>query len=251
VEVPRVDPGIFRRLCNKLLSTEVAYLPQEEERTLYRSCLEGQKDFNGNMINFVTKVTSFGTSLRSLVALAADPMDPKAWASAWLANRFSDRLLLKNVEQMGKGLYKDLAEFYAGNQTSRSRIDYVPSDFVSLFDSVSIDSHAKLICSNESCSDLMTMIKKFYEWDAYPTLENAWDLVPFSFVVDWFINLGSILDNIDTMVYEQYLRVKLYERSDKITYKIRSDWFCRQTGYPYGVDLKLTSYERGNPILLI
>jgi hypothetical protein len=88
------------------------------------------------------------------------------------------------------------------------------------------------------------MIKKFYEWDAYPTLENAWDLVPFSFVVDWFINLGSILDNIDTMVYEQYLRVKLYERSDKITYKIRSDWFCRQTGYPYGVDLKLTSYER-------
>jgi hypothetical protein len=62
----------------------------------------------------------------------------------------------------------------------------------------------------------MTAVKKLMEWDVWPSLENTWDMIPLSFVVDWFSNLSTILTNVDRLVYEQYLRVRIYERSDKI-----------------------------------
>lgn len=35
------------------------------------------------------------------------------------------------------------------------------------------------------------------KWDLWPTLGNSWDLIPFSFVVDWFVDVESILERID------------------------------------------------------
>lgn len=34
-------------------------------------------------------------------------------------------------------------------------------------------------------------------WGVDPSFSNAWDLVPFSFVVDWFCNVGDTLSNFD------------------------------------------------------
>jgi hypothetical protein len=48
----------------------------------------------------------------------------------------------------------------------------------------------------ESVRDSMTQLKNMvlrsgYELDALPTAANLWDLVPFSFVVDWFLPIGD------------------------------------------------------------
>jgi len=41
-----------------------------------------------------------------------------------------------------------------------------------------------------------------------PTLANLWDLVPFSFVADWFVNIGGRLDNVDAASFLLAMDVK-------------------------------------------
>jgi hypothetical protein len=55
---------------------------------------------------------------------------------------------------------------------------------------------------------LADRIRTLLEWDAWPTLENAWDLIPFSFVVDWFGNVSEILDSVDANFYASTLAVR-------------------------------------------
>jgi hypothetical protein len=76
----------------------------------------------------------------------------------------------------------------------------------------------------------MASIKKLMEWDVWPTLENTWDLLPFSFVVDWFLHVSTLLSNIDRLVYEQYLRVCFYERSDKFWISITPEYAASAFG---------------------
>jgi len=54
---------------------------------------------------------------------------------------------------------------------------------------------------------------KLMDFDA--SLENLWDLVPFSFVVDWFIDLGSLLGRMDQLRDIDSYRIRLTGRSIK------------------------------------
>lgn len=55
---------------------------------------------------------------------------------------------------------------------------------------------------------LLGALKKLQDWDIYPTWQNMWDLIPFSFMVDWFVNVEKLLNSWDTVNYYQYLNIK-------------------------------------------
>lgn len=48
-------------------------------------------------------------------------------------------------------------------------------------------------------------------------LSNTWDLIPFSFVVDWFVNLGDILNTIDNSDTLSHVKVYSVCTSNKCT----------------------------------
>jgi len=49
-------------------------------------------------------------------------------------------------------------------------------------------------------------------------MSNAWDLLPFSFVVDWFINLGDIFSRLDHSDVLSELKIQTVIKSTKCTY---------------------------------
>jgi hypothetical protein len=51
---------------------------------------------------------------------------------------------------------------------------------------------------------------------AFPTLENIWDLVSYSFVVDWFVDIGGFLERIDTNLRLERLDIKYVTMSRKV-----------------------------------
>lgn len=53
-----------------------------------------------------------------------------------------------------------------------------------------------------------------------PTLSRLWDLVPFSFVVDWVLNLGGRLENIDSQVLMLALDTKYFVNSFEVVVPI-------------------------------
>lgn len=58
-----------------------------------------------------------------------------------------------------------------------------------------------------------------YETDLLPTAANIWDMVPYSFVVDWFLPIGESLERHEVRNYIETLPVKICFKSDKI------EWF--------------------------
>jgi hypothetical protein len=49
------------------------------------------------------------------------------------------------------------------------------------------------------------------------TLENVWDLIPYSFIVDWFIDIGGFLERADTRMRLSNLNIKYATMSEKTT----------------------------------
>lgn len=51
---------------------------------------------------------------------------------------------------------------------------------------------------NTSDTGLDALTERLRKIGVFPSLTNLWDLVPYSFVLDWFVDVGSVLERIDT-----------------------------------------------------
>lgn len=78
-------------------------------------------------------------------------------------------------------------------------------------------------------------------WGLYPTTEMAWDFVPLSFVVDWFIPIGDVLRAIDNDTLLSTYNVLESLRTTKLIYTI--DAALLSGGIASGT-LTYTVYER-------
>lgn len=67
----------------------------------------------------------------------------------------------------------------------------------------------------EATDNLKNLILRTgYETDLLPTLSNLWDLVPYSFVVDWFLPIGRNLEQLELRNYIATLPVKACYHTD-------------------------------------
>lgn len=70
-----------------------------------------------------------------------------------------------------------------------------------------------------------------YELDLLPSLSNIWDLIPFSFVVDWFLPIGDRLATLETKGYMSTLPLilvcytQIFEFDTAYTHPL-PDWEC-------------------------
>jgi hypothetical protein len=74
-----------------------------------------------------------------------------------------------------------------------------------------------------------------------PTLENIWDLIPYSFVLDWFINIGDFLERVDTRLRLSRLNIRYATMSQKYT-KTRT--FQASPSYPFVGTISMVQYSR-------
>lgn len=238
---PIYEYHAFRRIARRYLE-KFPWNDMQDVGTgeLTRECVQGQHSFDGNLLNWADKLTGWGGGIKAVLDVADNMSDPKAWASAWLSNRFGDRLEYNTSLDLLDAVWEKLLTVpipskYSGFNVTRASLS-------TPYGGGQLTRRMRLVCSNDSVSSLMTAVKKFMDWDAWPTLENTFDLIPLSFVVDWFTNLSVILDNVDQMVYRQYLKCELCESSAKleIPLQIRTD----RPGTLYHFEGKIILYSR-------
>lgn len=82
------------------------------------------------------------------------------------------------------------------------------------FLSLTTTRRIKIAVSDES-NPLQSLYQRLYNVGAFPTFTNLWDLVPYSFVIDWFVDLGSFLETIDFRLYFATLDIKYVTMSQK------------------------------------
>lgn len=81
---------------------------------------------------------------------------------------------------------------------------------------IEVEQHVKLSVGKEdnAFDALFTGLERV---GLFPNLENIWDLIPYTFVIDWFVNVGEFLERVDT--HQRLLRfnVSLVTMSRKQT----------------------------------
>jgi hypothetical protein len=167
-----------------------------------REIIESFNEFDSNLIAYASDLKKTGDSIRSLLSLVSDIDNPKKWASAWLSMRYGDRLQISDTRELLESLRRSL--------TKRSMYTKVRRVFHGTH---SIPGYTwrsyralTMYADNGSYSGLETAILSLLRWDAWPTLENTWDTIPLSFVVDWFLPVSDILSQIDAAVEAPYIR---------------------------------------------
>jgi hypothetical protein len=178
-----------------------------------RDVLEGLNEFSSNLIAYVSDMGKAGDTVRSVLNLAKDVKNPKAWAAAWLSGRYGDRLAIADTKELLEAISSKISD---GSPGTRVRRQVRKEGHVAQI-SYSRLRTSTVFAADDSFNGVMTTINNLMKWDAWPTLENTWDLIPLSFVVDWFLPVQDILGQIDAAVQAPYIKVESAYVSDKLT----------------------------------
>jgi hypothetical protein len=187
---------------------------------LHARAFDGLQAFDGNLLLLAGKLQSAigSQTVRSLVDFARDPLSVGSAASYWLSTQYGDKLSVSGLASLIKSIDKAfLTVPSAGHRPyilGKSRasgstvVDLIP---------ISWSCATNLALKPKDYNTLMRLIRNLMSWDAYLTLQNVWDAIPLSFVVDWFVNVGDILNSIDRMVAARYYDVAATLNSVKST----------------------------------
>lgn len=147
----------------------------------------------------------------------------KRVASGFLGGLYGYRLTFAEACKMGQRIERftqDIAgTLHSYRSKSRSVFSW-PGD--AQYSDAEVTCNYSLTCAplDNAFSELYCNLRKFSAW---VTTEDAWDFIPFSFVVDWFFDISKYLSAVDTIAETQNLDVEAIVKSIKlVTYTTAS-----------------------------
>jgi hypothetical protein len=124
-----------------------------------------------------------------------------------------------------------------GNSTYSASRDATGTNGDILFD---LKQRVKLAIGNED-NGFDAIASGLERFGLLPNAEVIWDLIPYSFVLDWFINIGDFLERVDTRERLTRLNISYATSSRK---EIRSKNYSSTSSFPYSGTAQLVQYQR-------
>lgn len=138
-----------------------------------------------------------------------NPFNLKAWANLWLGLRFGTRLAVADTKSILTGTQRAIQDeqriWNKKFQVVRSRS--TQGLHPSLHQATGTRSLNYKVYYKPKLDIGSRALKAITDVGLFPTSKNLWDLVPLSFVVDWFANVSGVLESIDRQAYEQYITI--------------------------------------------
>lgn len=159
----------------------------------------GVADINGianlkELAEMGSTVLGFIDTLKSLPSKKV-----KAAASAWLAIHYGFKLTILDAKELREVLHKfseRRSNLSKAQATSESTNDF------------GITYRYRYQVFYDQFAQLDSLLEEFLAIsDSYISLENSWDMVPWSFVIDWFVQIGDWFQSLDN-----YLNLKQRHR---------------------------------------
>lgn len=149
----------------------------------------GMTDMNG--IAYVKDFAEMGAQIRSFAqTLRSLPKSKvKAAAQAWLSVHYGFKLAVLDTIKLRETLEKESLRNSRKSKCQSTRSWYYEDIHFTARYQVFYNQYGQLLSEIGRLADLA---------DFGLTLENVWDSVPYSFVIDWFVGLGDLFQSFDT-----------------------------------------------------
>ena len=198
--------------------------------------LNGLRLLQIDSIAYLRDAADLSRALSIFREIKRRPLSKKTWADTFLTYRYGLRLFAKDTSSIAKAIVKEVNRSTEPFQTARGmRKRSVKAVFGN---DIEQTIRTKVYADNYSLGD-MKLITAAKSIDLYPSLSNIWDLIPYSFVVDWFLPAGDILGKLDAQSYVQVLHTRSCVASVKST---KLDHISG--AFNYSGDIKITCYQR-------
>jgi hypothetical protein len=132
---------------------------------------------------------------------------PNSLQSAWLAYRYQYTTSKLDLQE-AVGFVK---RSFDVNALAKGFSCYGSHHFT--YDGVPVVAKCRLTVKQKELEYLDRIITALYKYGLSPSFYVVWDMIPYSFIVDWFIPVGDILSGYD--------KTRMYDR----TYDISNIWF--------------------------
>jgi hypothetical protein len=112
---------------------------------------------------------------------------------------------------------------------------------------VADEQHAKLVYGVDT-STYRRWLNSLTALGFNVTMADLWDLIPWSFVIDWFIPVGEMIDDTDDMFIQQRLPLKYIVLSRKLSSSYTREFQCGV--HHYRASLNARDYVRSTATAL-
>jgi hypothetical protein len=204
------------------LNTLASIMPPTAESDGCQKAVEAMRLGNVNGIAYVKDVLALKDALVPVIAVIKKPFSVKAWASLLLSVKYGARLTFQDTRALAKMFdkvkkcqksWRDYAEMRNCEQTRYQTDVYLPlSDYDFSGPPKSDDLYATFGMS-PMCKTYTRVVMRWNlpiedsPWEEVNALINdmggritfadLWDLIPYSFVVDWFVDIGKVISRLD------------------------------------------------------
>lgn len=194
-------------------------------------------NMDANSWTLYSDLKEVGSEILSYTKFLRKP-NLKNLSGAYLNTKYGTRLTVRDIKEYGnrlQSLIDDYKSVYQGFDiySARQSIDPAENSGWSGYDSINCYASIK-----DSMTDIV--IHSLQE-TGIGRLSNAWDIVPFTFVVDWFLDVGSLFEELDYRWNAATLAVHDVIRTVKRSKTLQIDNFL---GSGRATDVTMTYYSR-------
>lgn len=216
---------IDEELAKSIINARLGFLPEyfiyPEELSHYgdlaNSAVGGLDAVQMNMISFLRElpeISSLIPKLQNLKKLRNIRNAIKDTSDVYLTGKYGWMPTISDLQEIWHAMTKYTAiTDRNGFRTTSARS--ISSINTSHDEKIEATQCIKLAIATED-SLFLSLLEGLEFIGLFPSLNNLWDLVPYSFVLDWFIDLGDLLERVDTRLRLLRLDIKYVTMSLKV-----------------------------------
>jgi len=199
-------PAIQRALWDggERIEQSLRSTPKEMWGDLTDVAVQNARSLDINTFEYARDLYNLRESCEAILKLLRGKPDIKKLADAWLTFKYGFRLTILDSKSLGEALGRSITQ-----QKSKKNYSVCRAMDTSVFVGtrgpirdrpVSEQYNLKIYYSPDS-DKFLSLCRVLMNWDTFPSLQNVWDLIPLSFVIDWFTDFSRTLERIDTNTY--------------------------------------------------
>lgn len=189
---------ILEMLNQRFLMLFPYYWDDEIWGDLSQQSCDNVKLLDMNTIAYIGDLIKLKELVVDVIGLLRGKVNLKTLADAFLTVKYAILTFIDDTKGIAAVPSKLKKHQFKNCDSTRSTVSFTKRDTLILLPLTWNTSFHQKIWYLHDDPTWVGMIRLALTTGLFPSLSNVWDFIPFSFVVNWFVDIGGLLDRVDT-----------------------------------------------------